>query len=567
MGSVYRKTVTKAVPEGAEVFTQNGKRFARWTDAKGKTRTVPVTQGKDGADRIVIESAKYIAKYRDGSGVVREASTGCRDKGAAISKMVDLERRAEKVKAGVLTAQDEAIGKHANNTLAAHVADYLQHLRDSGVTVAHVDVRRVHLTRIFSECLWTRTNDMNRLAFERWLGIQAREGKAARTRNIYRAGVVAFANWLVRHGRIVANPFAGIPKANEEADPRRKRRAFTESELTKLLEAAARRPLQDALTNRRGTEAVKLRDSVRDDLIRLGRERALIYKTLVLTGLRRGELASITVGQTDLDSNPPQITLEAAAEKARRGAVIPLRADLAADLSKHLADKLEALRIDSRKRGKAIPIALPGDMRLLAVPDKLTKIFDLDLVAAGIATRETDDSGKPGRVRKRDSRGRSVDVHSLRHTFCTLMSKGGVSLRTAQAAMRHSDPKLTANIYTDPVLLDVAGALDVLPELPLDGGKAAREASAMNGLDAEKGTSQFAPGFAPDAFKRGDFVSILVNQDTNKQDSGASRQTPRIAKKIKGIHRVSFAGEKKEWRARKDSNLRPLAPEASALSN
>jgi hypothetical protein len=32
--------------------------------------------------------------------------------------------------------------------------------------------------------------------------------------------------------------------------------------------------------------------------------------------------------------------------------------------------------------------------------------------------------------------------------------------------MRHSDPKLTANVYTDPVLLDVAGAVNALPALP-----------------------------------------------------------------------------------------------------
>ncbi len=36
-------------------------------------------------------------------------------------------------------------------------------------------------------------------------------------------------------------------------------------------------------------------------------------------------------------------------------------------------------------------------------------------------------------------------------------------LRIAQAAMRHSKPELTANVYTDPKLLDVAGALNALP--------------------------------------------------------------------------------------------------------
>jgi len=33
------------------------------------------------------------------------------------------------------------------------------------------------------------------------------------------------------------------------------------------------------------------------------------------------------------------------------------------------------------------------------------------------------------------------------------------------AAMRHSRIELTMNLYTDPVLLDVAGAVEALPEL------------------------------------------------------------------------------------------------------
>jgi len=59
----------------------------------------------------------------------------------------------------------------------------------------------------------------------------------------------------------------------------------------------------------------------------------------VLTGLRKGELASITVGQLDLDSDPAYLILEAADEKNREGSTIPLRADLAADLRQWLADK------------------------------------------------------------------------------------------------------------------------------------------------------------------------------------------------------------------------------------
>ena len=42
--------------------------------------------------------------------------------------------------------------------------------------------------------------------------------------------------------------------------------------------------------------------------------------------------------------------------------------------------------------------------------------------------------------------------------------------RTAMAAMRHSRMELTMTYYTDPVLLDVAGAVEALPDFS---GKAA----------------------------------------------------------------------------------------------
>lgn len=35
--------------------------------------------------------------------------------------------------------------------------------------------------------------------------------------------------------------------------------------------------------------------------------------------------------------------------------------------------------------------------------------------------------------------------------------------------MRHSPPSLTANVYTDPKLLDLAGAVARLTDLPLAG--------------------------------------------------------------------------------------------------
>ena len=84
MGTVYRKTYTKPLPADVELLTRKGERLARWKDTKGKTRTAPLTTGRDGSDRILVKAGTYTAKYRDGSGVVREKATGCRDKEAAL---------------------------------------------------------------------------------------------------------------------------------------------------------------------------------------------------------------------------------------------------------------------------------------------------------------------------------------------------------------------------------------------------------------------------------------------------------------------------------------------------
>ena len=68
---------------------------------------------------------------------------------------------------------------------------------------------------------------------------------------------------------------------------------------------------------------------------------------------------------------------------------------------------------------------------------------------------------------RRDGHGQTVDVHSLRHTFATLLARNGVSPSIAQKLMRHSDIRLTMNTYTHLDLADTAGAVAGLPALKL----------------------------------------------------------------------------------------------------
>ena len=206
----------------------------------------------------------------------------------------------------------------------------------------------------------------------------------------------------------------------------------------------------------------------------------------MLTGLRKGELASLTVAHLHLDDAVPFAALDAADEKNREGNDIALRDDLAADLRDWLADKLRRLQeealADRRRRSR------PGCRPIRRCSTCRTS-------CARFSTATCASPASP----KRDDRGRTLDVHALRHTFGTLLSKGGVAPRTAQAAMRHSKIDLTMNVYTDPRLLDVRGALDALPSLPLSGDQAEGEALQATGTDGDFRHADYslAPTLAP----------------------------------------------------------------------
>jgi integrase len=560
VGTVFKKQVTRPLPADAEIVVRKGKRVARWRNSRGKPRTAPVTKGRDGSERIVTESPYYVAKYRDGAGIVRIVPTGCKDETAARSVLADLERTAELIRSNVMTAAEASVGKHQAAPLSDHFDTFDEHHQAKGVTKIHREDTGRYLRRLSADCGFGTLADFRREALERWLALRTAEGMSARTRNAYRNAVVSFCNWCVATNRLAGNPFNAVPKANEEADPRRQRRAMTEAELTRLLAVARERPLIEALTVRKGPRKgeryADVRPEVRERLELLGRERALIYKTLVLTGLRKKELASLTVGQLQLDEVVPYAVLDAADEKNREGNEIPLRDDLAADVREWLAGKLQRLQCEARRLGKPIPARLPADTPLFDVPTGLVKILDRDLVLAGIA-RKVKVNGK-WQIDKRDDRGRTLDVHALRHTFGTLLSKGGVAPRTAQAAMRHSDIKLTMGVYTDPKLLDVRGALNALPLLPLQGGQAQREAMRATGTDGE--VREFALRFAQTMCKPVQTETTAVNPAGKKEQAERMATVALTSSDGKRKGRLSSADNRPSVSGRLDSNQRPPEP-------
>jgi integrase len=148
-------------------------------------------------------------------------------------------------------------------------------------------------------------------------------------------------------------------------------------------------------------------------------------------GMRRGEVRELCWNDLDLSSNQPSVRLRASTTKNRKSATLPLRFEI--------VEALNAIKFGYDPSGKVFPV--------------LSQFRDMkrEWKLAGIALV--------------DKAGRVADFHSLRKTFCTMMQNAGVAPRLAQEAMRHSDSRLTAVVYTDTSQLNIRSAVDRLPSV------------------------------------------------------------------------------------------------------
>jgi hypothetical protein len=88
MGHLFKPVIMKPLPRGAEVIERNGERTARWRNTRGKLCSAGVRTTAKG-DRIVMEGAKWMARYKDGAGIRRTVPTGCADEAAAKAVLRD----------------------------------------------------------------------------------------------------------------------------------------------------------------------------------------------------------------------------------------------------------------------------------------------------------------------------------------------------------------------------------------------------------------------------------------------------------------------------------------------
>jgi integrase len=68
-------------------------------------------------------------------------------------------------------------------------------------------------------------------------------------------------------------------------------------------------------------------------------------------------------------------------------------------------------------------------------------------------------------IEYKDERGRQADFHALRMSYNMMLARQDVPIRVAKELMRHTDIRLTAEVYNDPKVYDLHAAIEALPRI------------------------------------------------------------------------------------------------------
>lgn len=414
MAHLFRPIVVKPVPRSATLGKLDGRPVARWTARGGRAIVAPLTT--DGT-RCRVTSPTWWVEYTDAHGT-RRKSAGFRDRSATMALAARLEEQARDARAGV-----ERPDRDGQLHLTNHVPTFLASLRRKGDSVKHVATIDRQLRAACKGASLTTPATVDRDAVERWLDGEAKRlDWGTRTRNQWAGTLHQFGRWLVRERHARANPFDGLARGNVERDRRYVRRVLDPGDLDRLIRAA-----HESTQKVRGLT---------------GPDRAMLYAVASLTGRRLGALRKMTAANVVWEgSTPVAITTSARIQKSGKAHTVPIHPEFAADLAAWLASKPASGPLWSgwanwSDRGADL---VKHDLAIA----REAWISEAGKDKAERARREASD-----RMRYRDAAGEVADFHSLRGSFITSLAVAGVPLTAAQALADHSDPKLTANVYT-----------------------------------------------------------------------------------------------------------------------
>jgi len=229
---------------------------------------------------------------------------------------------------------------------------------------------------------------------------RARQTLSAKTLNDYLAAGSELFGWLIRNEIASRNPLGCVRKVEVRGKERLRRRAFTPEEFASVIAVAG--------------------------------EYRLALLTAYYTGLRRGELGQLRWADVLHKAEGTYIVVRAATAKNR------------------LTKALYVPAWFAREVGRSKPTgAAEGDLILPAGKIPSIWVFRTLLKRAGVPYK--------------DALGRQTDFHAIRRSLNTHLAQNGVDAHTRKEIMRHSELRLTLDVYTDPTALPTIAAMEKLP--------------------------------------------------------------------------------------------------------
>jgi integrase len=343
---------------------------------------------------------------------VKYERKGCTDKRATEEMARAAENEVAKIKAGLIDPKVLRIAESNRQPVFTHVDVFLASLKQSGRKPKHIVNTRAAINRVLSLAKIERLSELVPSAIVPAIALLKEQGYAPRTIEAHIIAVKSFSRWAWRDGRASDYSLVGLVKPKvQDFERRRVRRALTESELRTLIETTKTAPSWRGLS---------------------GFDRSLLYAVASMTGFRRGELMSLTPESFRLDALPPRIVCESGYTKNGQLAEQPIPESLASALLPWLATKRPRHPVFDRMTAWTA-LMLRRDLERCAIPFQ-------------------------------DESGRVVDLHALRHTYITALGRAGLPIKVHQTLARHSDPKLTLNVYTHLSLQDTTRAVESLPD-------------------------------------------------------------------------------------------------------
>lgn len=310
---------------------------------------------------------------------------------------------------GILDASKAAGSK----SLVIHICDFEKSLVSVNGKDKHEGQTARRIERIIKGCKFQTWSDISGSKIDEYIKDLQRKGLSEQTAYHYVKAFRQFARWMVREGRASQTPDIKPVKVPTKAE-----RAFEFDEFAKLLKATKDSPVRFGMS---------------------GFDRYVLYVLAVETGLRRGELQSLTPASLNFKDR----TVFVKGENTKNGD----------DAIQEISPKTSALLQDYVK-GK-----MPN-VQLFKIHDKSSKMVQADCEAAGIEVIS--------------NRGK-LKFHTLRHTCGTFLAAKGVHPKVIQTIMRHKDINLTMSRYTHTLKGQAAAAIALLPDWTADESEAATE--------------------------------------------------------------------------------------------